>query len=148
MTLTPAVCRACCHVTITVTFQLVVWSWTCCWRWAQLMIKSYWRDSEGRSGRRNYWSSFWYWRVHRRDVFMTDDGGDGDYLHSVLGMHYVSFVPVYSSTTCTRGLLSDVFWHIYHCVVSSFFMTIILYSGFLSSHFPPFILMAWFPVCY
>ncbi len=145
MTLTPDVCHACCHVTITVTFQLPARSMVLN---VLLMIKSYWRDSEGRSGRRNYWSSFWYWRVHRRDVFMTDDGGGGDYLHSVLGMHYVSFVPVYSSTTCTRGLLSDVFWHIYHCVVSSFFMTIILYSGFLSSHFPPFILMAWFPVCY
>lgn len=81
-------------------------------------------------------------------MFVTDEGGEGDYLHSILGMQYVSFVPV----------VSRLFKHYLHAkaasagcyrtcsgtsitVVSSFFMTIILYSGFLPSHFPQFILM-------
>lgn len=45
---------------------------------------------------------------HRGDVFVTDEGGDGDYLHSILGMQTVSFFFLafldFSYTTCTWRL--------------------------------------------
>lgn len=42
-------------------------------------------------------------------MFVTDEGGDGDYLHSILGMQYVSFVPV----------VSRLFKHYLHAMAAS-----------------------------
>lgn len=175
MTLTPDVWRACCHNhvscdfraqdEVSCTLQHIIWSvmvtfqlpahvvtvsaLTCCWDRAQL-IKSYRRD-EVRweellvkflilvNAQKGYVRDGWrrWWRLFAQH--------SGNAVCFVCSSCFSFIQALLARESCECRLLSDVFGTSI-TVVSSFFMTIILYSGFLSSHFPQFILMAWFPL--